>query len=165
MSNSKNVSLLTVTLFLIINLSTNPVNSEMRKSWSRKTSLNETDKSEPMSTQEIINYFQENAKNSDFESVFSDQTQANEEITTTKTNDETMESEITTEVAYDESKSKVTNKSDDDDNDEDSEIVSDDSETENIETEKIDEKNSNENITESQRDLIRRGLNLIVLGK
>lgn len=165
MSNPKNISLLALML-LLINLNTNPVNSEMRKSWSRKATSNETEQtSEPLSTRDIMKYFQANAENSDFESVFSDKTDLGDQITT-ETSDKLVGSETTTEVSSDDL--MIVEKSEK----EDAEMLNEDSAghdeniKKNIREGKEDENSSDKrNMTQAERDIIRQGLNLIVLGK
>lgn len=161
MSNPTHVSLL-VLMLLLINLTTNPVNSEMRKSWSRKTTVNETaEKTEPLSTQDIMKYFQSNVENSDFESVFSDQSEIKDEVTETSEK-VMMESETTTEVSSDDDTKDVEVK-----NEEVTETFSDDVvvNDENDREGKDESSDEKANVTQTERDIIRQGLNLIVLGE
>lgn len=164
MSNPKNISLLAIML-LLINLNTNPVNSEMRKSWSRKTTPNVTTEQaseQPLSSRDIMKYFQANTENSDFESVFSDKTELEDEITT-ETSDKLVATTI--EVSSDDLKVEASEK------EVVVETINDDTDTGVADEEDIregkEEENSNErrNMTQAERDIIRQGLNLIVLGK
>lgn len=163
MSNPKHLSLIAI-LLLLINLTTNPVNSEMRKSWSRKTTSNETEETDSLSSHDIMKYFQANAENSDFESVFSDQTETKDEVT--ETNDKVMESETTTEVSSDDlNDEEKENEEVTETFNEDGGVVNDQSLDKNDREGNDENSNDRANITQAERDIIRQGLNLIVLGE
>uniref|UniRef100_A0A336M084 CSON009402 protein n=1 Tax=Culicoides sonorensis TaxID=179676 RepID=A0A336M084_CULSO len=154
LNSTKNTSILAIIL-LLINLTTFPVNSEMRKSWSRNTNVNKTEDNKPLSPRDIIKIFHENAEKTDYES----EKIAQEE----HENNKSIESEMTTEMITSDEKEEyqVTEKSDD------SEIIRNDEDDYREGKENI--KNNNDehkpNLTEKEREIIRRGLNLIVNGR
>lgn len=153
MSNPKNLSSLAIVL-LLINLNTN-VNSEMRKSWSRKTVLNETSKADPLTSKDIMKYFRAE-ENSDFESVFSDKSQLTTETIDKSVEVTTLENIPSEDFVNDESAEKA--------------VVAQDETKTDVKEELSEEKTEKEtkerrNMTKEERDVIRQGLNLIVLGK